>query len=106
VARWIDDYSDGSDAVRQIERESVNDRSAQRLRLLAAGLNIGHLDIGYSIECADHRGKLFMVMSNHATRPDPTFAGGVLGGAASSSPMTKVKAMISANRMFRITVLP
>jgi hypothetical protein len=53
VARWIDDQADGSGTVRQVEGESGHNRSPQLLRLLAAGLDIGHLDIDNSVERAD-----------------------------------------------------
>ena len=60
VAGWIDDQGDGSDAVRQVEGEPGRDGSSQLLRFLAAGLDVGHLDIDHSVErrrsCRPQRG--------------------------------------------------
>jgi hypothetical protein len=44
-------------------------------------------------------------MSNQAMRPGPTSAGGVLGVAAWSSPVTRVEARVIAKIAFRIAVL-
>ena len=53
------------------------------------------------------RGMLVVVMSNQATRPDPTSAfGAFLGVAAWSSPVTRIKPRMIAKIAFRIAVLP
>jgi hypothetical protein len=53
VACRIDDQRDGSAAVPQVKRESVNDSSTERFRLFAASEHVGHLDIDHAVECAD-----------------------------------------------------
>ena len=50
---WIEDQGDGSDTVWQVEGKPGSDCSTQLLRLLAACLNVGHLNIDHSVERAD-----------------------------------------------------
>src|ERR1035438_9111255 len=70
VARWIDDQTDGSDTVRQVEGESGYDGSPQFLRLPAAGLDISHLDINHSVERVDLALGDAQRPDRHATRND------------------------------------
>ena len=63
MAGWIENQGNRSGAVWQVEGESGHDCSAQILRLLAACLDIGHLNIDHSVEPAD------LAFSN-SQRPD------------------------------------
>lgn len=50
---WITDKPDGSRAVWEVEGESGNECSTQFFRLLAALLNVQHLNIDHAVEGTD-----------------------------------------------------
>ena len=70
MAGWIDDQGDGSDAVRQVEGEPRWNCSPQLLRFLAAGLEVGHLDIDHSVERGDLAFRNAECPDRRATRDD------------------------------------
>ncbi len=68
MSGWVENKGDGASAVRQVEREAGHYASSQFLRLLAARLEVNHLNIDHAVESADLAFRTSDRPDRHATR--------------------------------------